>query len=89
MAEFYNNFKKKMKNCPEIDLSTDTIKINLVSQMAPAQQFIDDIKDQMELNIKLTSAVIYMDTGREPKMWDINTPMPVKGDSQILAHVKF
>ena len=37
---------------------------------------------------KADSAIIYSDTGRDPKMWDIKTPMPVAGDTQILAHIK-
>lgn len=60
----------------------------LADRMKEAHDSLKVFNMQIEQNRRLTAAVFYHDTGREPKMWDINTPMPVKGDSQILAYVK-
>lgn len=96
MAKIYNHIKKQLEKCPEVDLNTDTIKIELSPTgvvRAGEQTWFERLWNQYQDNlarkimpiykpwpeVKMTHAIIYQDTGREEKYFDIETPVRLHG----------
>ena len=89
--QFYNHFEKLMKNSPEIDLNTDTIKIELMPNgvgYLGKQNFFQKLWQKWnkskydncsKIEFKATHAFIYQETP-DRGMFDIETRARLHGD---------